>query len=105
MPRGPPESMLPSMIRASDEYWDFDRASYEDELDAWRERTAAPMAPMAVAVAPRRHSVARYARRQAPVSTQNFAPGTLAALRPTRGPLSARSRARSTLRRRALAAA
>lgn len=39
------------MIRATDEYWDSDRASYEDELNAWRERTAAPVA---VGVAPTR---------------------------------------------------
>jgi hypothetical protein len=37
------------MIRATDEYWDFDRATYEDELDAWRERTAAPVASMPAA--------------------------------------------------------
>jgi hypothetical protein len=30
------------MFRINDEYWDADRASYEDELEAWRERTAAP---------------------------------------------------------------
>jgi hypothetical protein len=29
------------MINASTEFWDFDRASFDDELDAWRERTAA----------------------------------------------------------------
>jgi hypothetical protein len=37
------------MIRSDDEYWDADRASYEDELDAWRERIAAPVAPVAPA--------------------------------------------------------
>ena len=26
------------------EYWDSDRATFEDELNAWRERTAAPVA-------------------------------------------------------------
>ena len=30
------------MINATEEFWDFERASYDDELDAWRERTAAP---------------------------------------------------------------
>jgi hypothetical protein len=25
------------------EYWDSDRATFEDELNAWRERTAAPV--------------------------------------------------------------
>src|SRR5687768_6845625 len=34
------ESDPSTMIRATDEYWDSDRASYEDELGAWRERTA-----------------------------------------------------------------
>jgi hypothetical protein len=38
------ESDAATMIRAADEYWDSDRASYEDELNAWRERTAAPVA-------------------------------------------------------------
>jgi hypothetical protein len=28
------------MINAAEEFWDFERASYDDELDAWRERTA-----------------------------------------------------------------
>jgi hypothetical protein len=28
------------MIRADEEFWDVERASYDDELDAWRERTA-----------------------------------------------------------------
>jgi len=40
------------MIRAADEYWDFDRATYEDELDAWRERTAAPVAARAAVSRP-----------------------------------------------------
>ena|SRR6186997_1935797 len=31
-----------AMISATEEFWDFERASYDDELDAWRERTAAP---------------------------------------------------------------
>lgn len=35
------------MIRAFDPYWDSDRASYEDELNAWRDRTAAPLEPVA----------------------------------------------------------
>ena len=26
----------PGMITATEEFWDFDRASYDDELDAWR---------------------------------------------------------------------
>jgi hypothetical protein len=33
------------MISAGLDYWDFDRASYEDELDAWRDRTAARVEP------------------------------------------------------------
>jgi len=28
------------MITANEEFWDFERAGYDDELDAWRERTA-----------------------------------------------------------------
>ena len=32
------------MITAREEFWDFERASYDDELDAWRELTAAPVA-------------------------------------------------------------
>ena len=35
------------MIRTNDEYWDFDRASFDDELDAWRERTATRQTVMA----------------------------------------------------------
>ena len=42
------DSILRRMIRANDDYWDCDRATYEDELGAWRERTA-----VAVAVAAR----------------------------------------------------
>ena len=30
-----------AMISATEEFWDFERASYDDELDAWRERTTA----------------------------------------------------------------
>lgn len=42
-----------TMIHAADEYWDFDRATYEDELGAWRERTAvALVTTVAVAEAP-----------------------------------------------------
>jgi hypothetical protein len=33
-----------AMISATEEFWDFERASYDDELDAWRERTAASFA-------------------------------------------------------------
>ncbi len=40
------------MIRASDDYWDSDRASYEDELGAWRERTT-----VAVAIETRGHPI------------------------------------------------
>ena len=36
----PSDPILRRMIRANDEYWDSDRASYEDELEAWRERIA-----------------------------------------------------------------
>ena len=44
MPSRPANPILRLMIRAADEYWDSDRASYEDELNAWRDRTAAPVA-------------------------------------------------------------
>src|SRR6186997_869743 len=39
-----------AMISATEEFWDFERASFDDELDAWRDRTAAPdtFAPPAV---------------------------------------------------------
>ena len=44
--------ILRRMIRANDDYWDSDRATYEDELGAWRERTA-----VAVAVAASDHPI------------------------------------------------
>lgn len=51
------------MITATEEFWDFERASYEDELDAWRERTTAVAAAVEELVsvgvrvtAPRRHA-------------------------------------------------
>jgi hypothetical protein len=49
------------MINASTEFWDFERASYDDELDAWRERTAfvPPASPAAVA----EHRIPPVARR------------------------------------------
>lgn len=50
------ESDPSTMIRAADDYWDSDRASYEDDLNAWRERTAAPVA---VAEVPATRSEAR----------------------------------------------
>jgi hypothetical protein len=37
-----PRPDAPGMINAGLEYWDFERASFDDELDAWRERTAEP---------------------------------------------------------------
>ena len=44
----PPERganrILRRMIRGNDDYWDCDRATYEDELGAWRERTAVAVA-------------------------------------------------------------
>ena len=39
------------MNRSDDEYWATERASYDDELDAWRERTTTP-AGIASPVAP-----------------------------------------------------
>ena len=36
--RPPPDAA--AMINATEEFWDFERASYDDELDAWRDRTA-----------------------------------------------------------------
>jgi hypothetical protein len=55
-PRGIDPSVM--LQRRFGEYWDSDRATYEDELNAWRDRTAAAVAPAAPAwvraVAPRR---------------------------------------------------
>jgi len=67
-----PNPILRLMIRAADEYWDSDRASYEDELNAWRERTAAPVA-VAVPEAPVTRSEARRPARRpvAVVATRN----------------------------------
>src|SRR3954451_3812215 len=39
MPGLGPQPDAAAMITARDEFWDFERASYDDELDAWRERT------------------------------------------------------------------
>ena len=62
MPSRPANPILRSMIRTTDEYWDSDRASYEDELNAWRDRTAAPVA--VAVVAPVRRSEARLPDRR-----------------------------------------
>jgi hypothetical protein len=51
MPSRPANPILRPMIRAADEYWDSDRASYEDELNAWRDRTAVATTPLVVAIA------------------------------------------------------
>jgi hypothetical protein len=40
MPGTGPRPDAAPMINATEEFWDFERASYDDELDAWRERTA-----------------------------------------------------------------
>src|SRR4029079_9055583 len=40
MPGTRPRPDAAAMISATEEFWDFERASYDDELDAWRERTA-----------------------------------------------------------------
>ena len=69
------------MIRANDEYWDSDRASYEDELAAWRDRTAVPVAVAVVA------PVTRFEPRKS-----GRRPVAVAATRDRRPP---RSRARS----------
>jgi len=39
MPGEGPRPDAAAMISATEEFWDFERASYDDELDAWRERT------------------------------------------------------------------
>ena len=44
MPADLVDSILRRMIRTGDDYWDSDRATYEDELNAWRDRTATPLA-------------------------------------------------------------
>ncbi len=66
------DSILRRMIRANDDYWDSDRATYEDELGAWRERTA-----VAVAVAS-----AGLAIRLGPGSGQTCVRRTLAGIDP-----------------------
>jgi hypothetical protein len=71
------ESDPATMIRAADEYWDSDRASYEDELNAWRERTASPVA-VALPEAPATRSEARRPARR---------PVAVAATRDRRPPL------------------
>ena len=48
------------MWQATGEYWDSDRATYEDELNAFRERTAAPIdAPIVQTVSQGRRPVRR----------------------------------------------
>ena len=50
----PPDAA--AMISATEEFWDFERASYDDELDAWRERTAAAVPALLGLSRPRRQS-------------------------------------------------
>ena len=84
MPARSANPILRSMIRTTDEYWDTDRASYEDELNAWRDRTAMTVA---VAVIPAVRSDARRSARR---------PVAVAATRDRRLPL---RRSRSASRR------
>ena len=44
MPATPVRRDRGAMIRADEEFWDYERASFDDELDAWRERTAGGVA-------------------------------------------------------------
>jgi hypothetical protein len=54
------------MIRADEEFWDVERASYDDELDSWRERTAYVPVPADVATRTRRAIHRLPARRDRP---------------------------------------
>jgi hypothetical protein len=86
MPSRLAKPILRLMVRAGDEYWDSDRASYEDELNAFRERTAGPVAVAEIAAI--RSEARRPARR----------PVAVAATRDRRPPL---RRSRSASRRAA----
>jgi hypothetical protein len=48
MRRAGPRPDALAMI-TGEEFWDFERASFDDELDAWRARTAAPVASTSAA--------------------------------------------------------
>jgi hypothetical protein len=56
------DSILRRMIRANDDYWDTDRATYEDELGAWRERATLTVT-VAVAAPVTRSETLRSIRR------------------------------------------
>ena len=69
------------MMRARiGEYWDSDRATYEDELDAWRERTAAPVAAEpTILVHRQRRTATRRPASAGPMSSSPTEPAARAA--------------------------
>ena len=69
------------MIRANDEYWDSDRASYDDELNAWRERTAIATVSVEVPLAPSRPRTRRSRLDPVPPTRELQAPRIAGPLR------------------------
>ena len=68
------------MMRARiGEYWDSDRATYEDELDAWRERTAPLAAEPTILVNRPRRTATRRPASAAPMSSSPSGPVARAA--------------------------
>ena len=68
------------MMRARiGEYWDSDRATYEDELDAWRERTAPVAAEPTTLVHRPRRTTARRPALAGPMSSSPTEPAAQAA--------------------------
>jgi hypothetical protein len=69
------------MITATEEFWDFERATFDDELDAWRARTAAPesrraaQTGRAVALRPAGLPARPASKARAPRSTRHALPG------------------------------
>ena len=92
----PSDPILRRMIRAADEYWDSYRASYEDELEAWRERIAVATT---VEAPTSRVEARRSTRRPArPRIWPNLRPGTSAGIAAASRSSLARVRPRATLR-------
>jgi hypothetical protein len=68
------------MMRARiGEYWDSDRAIYEDELDAWRERTAPVAAEPTILVRRPRRTTTRRPASAGPMSSSPTEPAARAA--------------------------
>ncbi len=84
------------MIRANDDYWDSDRATYEDELGAWRERTAAAAAIAAPMTRAETHrSIRRPSRSARPRIWPKLRPGNVSGDRPRLAKRSRRAEGRS----------